>query len=70
MFTPPKTILHDSDVLPALRDLVRHHPTFTQSGPETLSRALYVFRYLSHYPEPFVVEAAREALLVEGELLP
>jgi hypothetical protein len=41
----------------------------TQSGSETLSRALFLLRFLPYLPETFVVEVAREALLVEGEVL-
>jgi hypothetical protein len=70
MLTPPHRIVHDSDVLPALRDLFSQHPAMTQSGPETLARALNVLCYLPRRPEVFEVETGLEALRVEGEVLP
>jgi hypothetical protein len=65
----PIPIVHDPDVLPALRELFSQHPTMTHSGCETLSRALFVLRYLPYRPEPVAIEAAQEALAVEGEVL-
>jgi hypothetical protein len=56
------------DVLPALRQLFDQHRAMTQSGSETLSRALHVLCYLPYRPEPFAVEVALEALRVEGEI--
>jgi hypothetical protein len=70
MIAPSPNIIHDPNVLPALRDLFSQHPTITQSGPETLTRALDVLCYLPRRPEAFEVETALEALLVEGEVLP
>jgi hypothetical protein len=70
MLTPPIRIIHNADVLPALRELFGQHPTMTQSGPESLSRALYVFRFPPHRPPTFEVEAALEALRIEGEVVP
>jgi hypothetical protein len=69
MIAPSRGIIHEPDVLPALRELLGQHPAMTQSGPETLSRALYKLRFLPYRCEPFEVEAALEALLVEGEVL-
>jgi hypothetical protein len=40
-----------------------------RSGAETLSRALFMLRFLPSRPEVFEVEAALEALQVEGEVL-
>jgi hypothetical protein len=68
--TTPQRSIPDTHVHPALRELFSQHPDMMQSGCETLSRALHVLRFLACRPEPFEVEAAREALLVEGELLP
>jgi hypothetical protein len=68
MFAPPSRSIHKPDVLPALRELFSQHPGFEQSGLESLSRALYVFRFLPYRPETFEVEAAVEALRVEGEI--
>jgi hypothetical protein len=66
----PTPILHDPNVLLALRELFSQHPVMTQSGCEALGRALYMLRFLPRRPEPFEVEAALEALMVEGEVLP
>jgi hypothetical protein len=62
--------LHDRNVLPALRELLSHHPAMALDGSETLSQGLYDLRFLSYRPEPFAIEAALKALLVEGEALP
>jgi hypothetical protein len=64
MLTPPQRIIHKPEVLPALRALFSQYPTMTQSGPETLSRALHILRFLPYQPETFEVEALR----IEGEL--
>lgn len=55
-------------VLPALRELFSHHPAATRSGPEALAGLLVMLQLLPHRPEVFEVEAALEALQVEGEL--
>ena len=69
MIAPSRNILHDPDLLPALRELFAQHPVMIQSGCDTLSRALFVLRHLPYWPEPSVVEAGLEALHVEGEVL-
>jgi hypothetical protein len=69
MITPSPNIIHDPNVLPALRDLFSQHPAMMHSGSETLGRALYMLRFLPYRPEVFEVEAALEALRVEGEVL-
>jgi hypothetical protein len=69
MIAPSPNIIHDPNVLPALRDLFSQHPAMKQSGPETLSRALRVLCYLSYRPETVEVETALEALRIEGEVL-
>jgi len=69
MIAPSPRIVHYPAVLPALRDLFGQHPSMTQSGCETLGRALFVLRFLSYRPEPFAVEAALEALRIEDEVL-
>lgn len=55
-------------VVPALRELFSQHPRAMRCGPETLSRMLYVLCFLSYRPGVCEVEAALEALQVEGEL--
>jgi hypothetical protein len=59
----------EPEVLPALRELLSQYPAMKRSGAETLSRALFVLRFLSHRPDGFAVESALEALYVEGEVL-
>ena len=70
MLAPPQRSIHVGDVLPTVRELFSQYPAMTQSGPETLSRALHVLRFLAYRPETFEVEAALEALRVEEEVLP
>jgi hypothetical protein len=70
MIAPSPNIIHETNVLPALRHLLGQHSAMTEAGSETLSRALHVFCYLPCQPEVFEVETALEALLVEGEVLP
>jgi hypothetical protein len=57
-------------VLDALRSMLSEYPQVATVGPETLSELLYERRFLSHQPEVFEVEAALEALRIEGEVLP
>lgn len=61
-------IIHDATVLPALRELCSLHPAARTCGPETLARMLFVLCYLPYSPDVFAVEAALEALSLEGEL--
>jgi hypothetical protein len=56
------------DVLPALRDLLSQHPATMRSAADTLARLLWILRYLPYRPETFEVEAALEALRIEGEV--
>jgi hypothetical protein len=65
----PRSISDDPNILSALRELIAQHPALMHSGCETLSRQLFVMHYVNRRPEPFEVEAALEALLVEGEVL-
>jgi hypothetical protein len=55
-----------SSVLPALRELFSQRPETIRSGPESLSRMLYVLCYLNSQPDIFEVEAALEVLRLEG----
>jgi hypothetical protein len=59
----------EAEVLPVLRELFSQHPALTRSGAETLSRALFMLRFLPYRPDVSAVEAALEALEVEGEVL-
>jgi hypothetical protein len=64
----PTSILYDPSLLSALRELFGQHLAMMQSRCETLSNALFVLLYLPSRPRTFQVEAALEALLVEGEI--
>ena len=68
-FAPQRIIADEPEVLPALRELFSQYPTMKRSGPETLSRALFVLCFLSYCPDTIAVDAAREALIVENEVL-
>jgi len=50
--------------------MLSQYPQAAAAGTETLAELLYERCFLPHQPEPFAVEAAQEALLVEGEVLP
>jgi hypothetical protein len=67
---PPGRSIHERDVLPVLREFLSQNPGMTQIGYDALSRSLFVLRFLPYRPAPFAVEAALEALMVEGEVLP
>lgn len=53
--------------MPALRELLARHPGLADSGPEELQAHLR--RYLPLRPELFEVEAAMEALCVDGRVV-
>ena len=57
------------EVLIALRELLSRNQCAAHFDLETLSELLYEERLLSCRPEPSEVQAAREALLVEDEVL-
>lgn len=63
----PETAYHEpgtepSAILPEVRDLLSRNPELSEAGPEELSWRLGI--------QPWVVEAALEALLIEGEVTP
>ncbi len=66
MTPTPNSVYPTNDVSPALRELLSQHPKIAKSGPEALSRLLYVLRFLPYQPEIREVEAALEALALEG----
>jgi hypothetical protein len=68
VLTPPRKIIPETDVLPALRELLSEHPTLTHSGSETLSRVLFVLRCHPYRPKRLEVEAALELLVLDGEV--
>ena len=59
-----------ADLLVSLRDLFSHYPSAAYDGPEALSRLLLDQRLLPYEPSPSEVEAALEALMFEGRVLP
>jgi hypothetical protein len=59
-----------AEVLVSLRDLFSHYPNAAHNGPEALSRLLLDQRLLPYEPSPNEVEAALEALVFEGRVLP
>lgn len=63
---PPEN--HAEDLVPALRGLFSQHPGAMRSSPEVIGRMLYVLCFLSYRPALFEVEAALEALRIDGEL--
>lgn len=69
MITPFDETMHDPCVLPALRDLLNQHREVSSTSPEELADLLWTLRYLPYRPHAFAVEAALEALLVDGEVL-
>ena len=56
----------DLDVLPNLRELFSKHPEAAAFGPEALTELLYGPDCVTRRPEVFEVEAALEALAVDG----
>jgi hypothetical protein len=70
MLAPKPLYLNDpttrEDVLPALRELLSRYPAATYKSSDTLARLLWMLRYLPYQPETFEVEAALEALRIEG----
>ncbi len=63
----PQQIIQDPDVLPAVRDLLQEHPFLARRRPETVRHALRALRGIK--TDVFKVEAALEALTIEGEVL-
>jgi hypothetical protein len=64
----PFLIIQDPKLLPELRDLLTEYPWLTRRGPEAVRHALRRLRTIE--ADVFAVEAALEALEIEGEVLP
>jgi hypothetical protein len=62
----PRDTMDDPGVLLALRDLFSHYPAAAQECPEKVADLLWT--YLPSRPPESQVEAALEALTVEGEV--
>jgi hypothetical protein len=63
----PTPIIQEPELLPDLRDLFHERPLLAYRGPETVRHALRMLSDIS--TDVLAVEAAMEALVVEGEIL-
>ena len=57
----PLLIVHDPDVLPAVRDVIPSSSETAYCGVETVAGLLYARRFLPYRPAIFAVEATVEA---------
>jgi hypothetical protein len=67
---PHRIIPNDPNLLPAVRDLLSRHPAYQEHGACEIRQGLFWLRYMNYRPHESAVEAAPEALTVEGEVLP
>ncbi len=70
MFPPFRIIPDDPELLPAVRDLLAQHPSYQERGACEIASGLYYLQYITYRPHEDAVEAALEALRVEGGVLP
>lgn len=63
----PHPIIQEPEVLPAVRGLLGEYPCLAHRSPETVRQGLRTLRGVE--AEAFAVEAALEALEIEGEVL-
>jgi hypothetical protein len=70
VFAPHTTIPNDPDLLPAVRELLAQHPSYQGCGVFEIAEGLFWLRYTNYRPHEAAVEAALEALTVEGVILP
>lgn len=68
MYTTRHKTASAEKVLPAIRELFSRRPTAVGHGPETIGRMLCVRNFLPYRPDTCEVEAALEALVLEGEV--
>ena len=68
MRSAPTQVYRNDEVLPALRELLCRYPATIYTEPEKLASLLYVLCYMPDPPEVREVEAALEALALEGEV--
>ena len=62
----PESVYQSNDVVPGLRELYSQHPVAMNAGAETLARLLFVLRFLNYQPDAAEVEAAVDALTIDG----
>jgi hypothetical protein len=67
---PYRSLPDDPDLLPAVRDLLSQHPAYQEHGACEVAEGLFWLRYMNYRPHEAAVEAALDALTVEGEVLP
>jgi hypothetical protein len=67
---PQRILPNDPDVLPALRGLFSQHPFCVDWDAHELAGVLRAQGYLNRRPHEAAVEAALEALSIEGQVLP
>jgi hypothetical protein len=70
MVPPQRSIPDDPDILPAVRELFSWHPAYLERGACEIAEGLFCLRYMNYRPHEAAVEAALEALTVEGDLQP
>ena len=70
MIAPERSIQEHPGVLPALRTLLSQHPSWLYRDARDLAHDLLAHGYVTRVPPEEAVEAALEALTVEGEVLP
>jgi hypothetical protein len=70
MIAPQRSIQERPEVLPALRALLSQHPFCLLRDVHDLAGDLRARGYVTRRPPEEVIEAALEALRVEGEVLP
>lgn len=62
----PLLIVHDPDVLPAVRELFSSSLEAADCGAEAIARLLYAKRFLSYRPATVQVEAVLEVLRLDS----
>lgn len=66
---PMRLYAHDPEVLPAMRELLSRVPSLNGLDARDIVDELCAQGYMSYRPNEAAVEAALEALEVEGEVL-
>jgi hypothetical protein len=58
------------NLLPAVRELQTQYPSYQHRGAAEIAEGLFCLRYMKYRPHEAAVEAALEALRVDGAVLP